>query len=300
MRPVDIVRKVCPRARPNYLAAFEQGDHLFRKYGVTTPIRMAHFLAQVLHETGGLTIERENMNYTAKRIGQIFGVGVHSAKVTSSEAARLAGDPKGIAERVYGLGNPRKAKELGNTQPGDGYRFRGNGIMQTTGRGNHRRMGQKCGVDFESHPELVVSDEHALKPALAEWNEGKLNAKADVGAFNAITKRINGGYNGLADRRVWFNKVLPLCRDMTLDRADDDPPDVELPEPEIEFPEHKEPKKSKTLWAVVLGIITTVLGAVGDFLMDWKVAAVISATVLIGLFVFIGKERIQKIWDQGV
>ena len=65
MRPVDVVRKVAPRARPNYLAAFEQGEALLAEHGITTPARLAHFLAQILHETGGLSVEWENMSYSA-------------------------------------------------------------------------------------------------------------------------------------------------------------------------------------------------------------------------------------------
>lgn len=225
MRPIDIVRKVCPGARASYLAAFENGDALFEKHGITTPLRLAHFLAQCLHETGGLKIERESGAYSANRIMEIFGVGVHSAKVTSEEAQKLAGDGPALFERVYGLGNPRKAKELGNNQPGDGWKYRGGGIMQTTGRGNYRRMGERCGVDFETHPEWVVSSAHALKPALAEWTEGNLNAKADPhegfpnGDIRSITKRINGGFNGLADRQWWFNKVRPLIDRVDLKQA---------------------------------------------------------------------------------
>jgi putative chitinase len=227
MRPVEAVRKLCPKARPNYIAAFENGDALFLQHGVTTPLRLAHFLAQCLHETGGLRIERESGAYSAQRLMQIFGVGKHSAKVTPEEAARLAGDGPAIFERVYGLGNLKKARELGNTKPGDGYRYRGGGILQTTGRANYRRMGNRCGVDFEAHPDLIVSPAHALKPALAEWTEGNLNALADQDDLRAITKRINGGYNGLADRMAWLQRAKA-----TIDRVDFGAE----PEPEPETP----------------------------------------------------------------
>ena len=91
---------------------------------------------------------------------------------------------------MYGLGNPKKARELGNTNPGDGFRdIAAAASFVTTGRGNYRRMGQKCGVDFEAHPELVVSAEHALKPALTEWSEGNLNAAADRDDIVAITRK---------------------------------------------------------------------------------------------------------------
>ncbi len=207
----EAVRRIAPRARDNYLEAIRQGA-LFEQHGVTTPLRMAHFLAQALHETGGFTILRESMSYSAARLVEIFGVNRHSAAVTESEAARLVGDPEAIAERVYGLGNPRKARELGNTQPGDGFLYRGNGVLQTTGRGNHRRMGLACGVDLEGNPELATAPEHALKPALSEWTENNLNAFADKNDIRTITLRINGGVTGLAEREEWFNKAWLLLK----------------------------------------------------------------------------------------
>jgi putative chitinase len=121
----EVLRKLAPAAKSNYMAAFAQGDALLAKHGIATPDRLAHFLAQVLHETGGLTLDRENMNYGAPRLCEVFGVGQHSAGITPAEAEALAHNPQAIAERVYGLGNPRKAQELGNIQPEDGFRYRG-------------------------------------------------------------------------------------------------------------------------------------------------------------------------------
>ncbi|MGE5049439.1 MAG: peptidoglycan-binding protein [Deltaproteobacteria bacterium] len=185
---------------------------MFDEHRITTPLRMAHFLAQALHETGGFRILRENMNYSAARLVEVFGVNRHSAAITQAEANRIERQEEAIAERVYGLGNPRKARELGNTQPGDGFRYRGNGVLQTTGRGNHARLGAACGVDFEGNPELVTAAEHALKPALQEWSEGDLNIFADRNDIRAITRRINGGFNGLAEREAWFNRLWPLLK----------------------------------------------------------------------------------------
>lgn len=214
LRAFDVVRKLAPNAKPAYLAAFAAGDGTLSKYGVTTPLRLAHFLAQVLHESGGLTIERESGSYSAARIMEIFGVGKHSAAVTSAEAAKLARNGPALFDRVYGLGNPRKAKELGNTKSGDGWAYRGNGIMQTTGRGAHRRLGEAVGLGdlFERDPSAVTSADHALLPALAEWKESGCNALADRNDIDTITKRINGGYNGFADRKNWFAKVYPLLK----------------------------------------------------------------------------------------
>src|SRR5262249_14101081 len=108
--------------------------------------------------------------------------------------------------------NPHKAAELGNTQPGDGFRYRGNGVLQMTGRGAHRRTGEACGVDFEGDPNLATEPEHALKPALQEWTEGGLNTFADRNDIKTITRKINGGFNGLDDRQLLFRKVFPLLQ----------------------------------------------------------------------------------------
>lgn len=223
MRPIDAVRKVCPHARPSYLAAIENGDGLFLKDGIITPKRLAQFLAQGAAETGGFTIDWESGNYTAQRIVEVFGPGKHSAAIGYAEAQMLAHNGQALFERTYGLGNPKKARELGNTQPGDGWRYRGGGIMQTTGRANYRRMGQKCGVDFEGMPELVLSAEHALKPALAEWSEGHLNDFADKGDVLSISRKINIGNtattaipNGYADRKAWLAKFEAVITSVEL------------------------------------------------------------------------------------
>ena len=170
---------------------------------------MAHFLAQAMQETGSFTVLRENMSYSVPRMLEIFGVGHHSARITAAEAPSLAHQPPELSERVYGLGNPHKAQELGNTQPGDGFRYRGNGILQTTGRGAHRRMGLACGLDFEGNPDLVTIPENALKPALQEWSDGNLNHFADLNDITTITKRINGGFNGLPERKAFFARLRP-------------------------------------------------------------------------------------------
>lgn len=238
MRPVDIVRKIAPRARPAYIAAFERGDDLFRRHGITTPRRMAEFLAQIMVESDTLMLERERSNYSAKRILEVFGAGQHSAKVTAAEARRLAGDGPALFERVYGLGNPSKAEELGNTKPGDGWKYRGNGLMQTTGRFNHRVTGEKIGVDFESYPELVTSAAHALEPALYEWSLHNLNQYADKGDTLSISRAINLGNpksrktpNGAREREAYAKKILPQISSVDLRPITPDAVPVEKPKP---------------------------------------------------------------------
>lgn len=200
------------RVKAVYRQAIQNGGPLFVKHGVTTPQRMAHFMAQVMQETGSFTVLRESMSYRVPRMLEIFGVGNHSARITKTEAPSLEHNEHALAERVYGFGNPSKAAELGNTQAGDGFRYRGNGLMQTTGRDAHRRMGAKAGLDFEGNPDLMTLPEHALKPALQEWTDGHLNEAADLNKIVRITEVINGGHNGLDERRAFFNQLLPLLK----------------------------------------------------------------------------------------
>jgi putative chitinase len=208
----EIFRSVAPNAKSNYLDGFTNSQDLLYQFGINTPLRISHFLAQVLHETGGGSVLFENLSYsTPARLLQIFGVGHHSAAIRPEEVDGLIGNPQALAERVYGLGNPRKAKELGNTNPGDGYRYRGAGALQTTGGANYRKMGDLSGVDFYGQPELIVDPVHVFKPAIHEWDLGKLNAAADKNDIRTITRVINGGYNGMAERQAWFDKVWRIA-----------------------------------------------------------------------------------------
>src|SRR6266849_4094998 len=246
-RAIDIVREVAPHGKPDYVAAFEHGDGLLKQHEINAPNRLAHFLAQMMHECDALRIDWENMDYSAARLVEIFGVGKHSAAVTQEEALQLAHKPAAIAERVYGLGNPRKAKELGNTSPGDGFRYRGGGLLQTTGRANYCEIGKTCGVDLEKQPELLLSAEHALKPGLAEWTSGNLNVFADNNDFLAISKAINlgnprakGTPNGLSSRAEWLARIKPLIDVVEFkidgvvsvpDTTDRQPPPAVTPQP---------------------------------------------------------------------
>ena len=216
LRAIDVVTRIAPRAFPNYTRAFDAGDAQFADAGMNTPLRLAHFLAQALHETGRGTVLFESLTYTTPaRLLEIFGVGHHTAAIRPEELPDLLGNPEALGERVYGLGNPPKARELGNTQPGDGFRYRGGGVLQTTGRGNYRRMGTLARTDFEADPNLIVDPAHALAPALAEWSEGHLNDAADRNDITTITRIINGGVNGLDERRALFADIWAILGDGT-------------------------------------------------------------------------------------
>jgi putative chitinase len=196
----------------DYVDAFSNDAALLETYGINTSLRVAHFLAQVLTETGGGTIRFESLAYrTGARLLDIFGAGRHSAAVRPCEIPPLLNNEEKLAERVYGLGNPGKARALGNTDPGDGYRYRGGGLLQTTGRTAYCRQGVRAGVDFEAHPELITSAAHALKPAVFEWADGRLNDAADRNDIVKITQVINGGSNGLDERRAWLTVTWLLA-----------------------------------------------------------------------------------------
>lgn len=164
-------------------------SELFGRYGVTNVRRVRNFLTQAKPETGGLTIIWESGAYTAAGILRVFGQGRHSAGVTADEARRLAGNGPALFDRVYGLGNPRKARELGNTQPGDGWKFRGLSLLQITGRAAHERYAAKVGCTVEQLAESI----NGIHAALIEWDEKGCNAYADRDDAISIRKLINGG-----------------------------------------------------------------------------------------------------------
>jgi predicted chitinase len=212
----ELLQKLAPRPAnaakakiwDGYVAALasQEAHRLFAKFEITTKQRLAHLLAQWCHECSGFTLIWESGAYSAKRIVQIFGVGRHSAKVTTAEASRLAYNGPALFERVYGLGNERKAKELGNTQKGDGWRFRGCGIVQLTGRGAHEQYAEEIGCAIGDLEKPL----NAIHGALLEWREKKCNTAADKDDIVAVTKKVNGGRNGLAERQMYLAKAKRL------------------------------------------------------------------------------------------
>lgn len=143
----------------------------FRSAGVLdSDLRLAHFMAQLMHESC-------NFRYMEE-----------------------------IASGAAYEGR----KDLGNTQPGDGKRFKGRGPIQLTGRANYRIFGRRAGIDFENHPEVVALPSVGLMVACDYWSQHKLNALADADNLHAITRKINGGLNGLSDRAAALAKMKEL------------------------------------------------------------------------------------------
>lgn len=189
----------------------DEAASLMHKYGVTTWGHLTHFLPQIMHESGGFTILVESGAYSADRILAIFGAG-HSAKISAAEARRIAslkGDDraKALFERAYGIPNPRMAMQLGNIDPGDGYKFRGRSLLQTTGRGSYAKVGDKLDLPLVDDPDLLLDPIVGLKAALWEWNEKGCSRWAAEDNINMVTRRINGGLNGIDDRRHYLARA---------------------------------------------------------------------------------------------
>jgi putative chitinase len=174
------------------------------KFGINTPLRLAHFLAQCGHESGGFRLTQENLNYSAKGLNGIF----KKYFPTEAAAAPYNRNPQKIANKVYSnrMGNGTEAS-------GDGYKFRGRGYIQLTGKDNYTAFGKSIGVDMTVNPDLVAS-QYALLSAAWFFTKNGLHKMADGGATDAvvtsITKRVNGGTIGLADRIKHFKEYYHL------------------------------------------------------------------------------------------
>jgi putative chitinase len=174
------------------------------KFQINTPLRLAHFLAQCGHESGGFKATSENLNYSAKGLMGIF------KKYFPTEALANAyqRNPQKIANKVYAN---RMAN--GDEASGDGFKFRGRGYIQLTGKANYTAFGKAIGEDILSNPD-VVSGKYALLSAAWFWSNNGLNKLADGGSTDAvvttITKRVNGGTIGLADRIKHFKEYYHL------------------------------------------------------------------------------------------
>lgn len=193
----EILKRLAPNARSSYREAFTEADAVLGAVGANaSKLRLAHFLAQVLHECGGLTILEENLNYSAKRLTQVWP----NRFPTEAAARPFANNPEKLANSVYG-------GRMGNTRPGDGWKFRGRGMLQCTGRDLYRPVGQRMGIDLEADPDAILLPRWSLRAAAATWDIKGCNAPADADSIRRVTKAINGGQIGLADRTEWLKRA---------------------------------------------------------------------------------------------
>jgi putative chitinase len=180
-------------------------NNVFPNYELDSPKRIAAFLAQCGHESGGWTVFEENLNYSAKGLMGIF------KKYFPDEATATAyqRQPEKIANKVY-------ANRMGNgpESSGDGWKYRGRGPIQLTGKDNYRAFAKEMFDDWENlfnNPDWVNADrDFALMSAIWFWNKNKLNREADAGDIKTMTRKINGGYIGLEDRIHHYEDAIKL------------------------------------------------------------------------------------------
>ena len=176
-----------------------------KKFNITNPLRLAHFLAQCGHESGGFKAVSENLNYSADGLKKIFGK-YFPGNLNESYAKQ----PEKIASRVYGsrMGN-------GDESTGEGFKFRGRGYIQLTGKQNYTNFAKFIGEDTVSNPDLVAT-KYPLASAAFFFDSNKLwsicDKGSDVATVTAVTKRVNGGTIGLPDRIKHFNEYYNLLK----------------------------------------------------------------------------------------
>ncbi len=218
------LRQFAVGARAEYIEAILRGwPYIEERGGITTPLRWCHFIAQCAAETGGLVIVCENLNYSAERLCEVFPTRFSGTKGWL-KAKACAGDEEKVAAAIYD-----NRPELGNVNPGDGYRYRGRSFLQVTGRYNYREHGKKIGMPLEDEPELLEESAHlGLLCALAVWQQHGLNRFADRNKIRPIGNAINRGnpfskYEpiGAKDRREWFERAWAIWGDGALPAATD-------------------------------------------------------------------------------
>lgn len=176
---------------------YEPFTKAFEQYFVYSPLVMAHIIAQVGHESGGFSRLEENLNYrSADRLIAVFG---SRNGLDHNKAFKMAGNPIQIANFVYGGEWGRR--NLGNTQPNDGYFFRGGGLIQLTGRVNYTKAAEALGIDLSRLPDLVRKDEGIAAQVAMWWLwDNGLLKYFEADNVRGATRRINGGLNGISDR----------------------------------------------------------------------------------------------------
>ncbi len=184
------LRELCPQPPNGSLDTLADAlEEHAESVGVNTLLRRAHFIAQMAHESGGFKRYVENLNYSATRIAEVW--------------PRLASRAHELAMKPEALGNAAYCDRMGNGSEasGEGWRFRGRGLTQLTGKDNYRAAGSALGIDLLAHPKRAAEPADAARIALWYWGSRRCNAAADLDDVAKVTRLINGGLVGLEDRQ---------------------------------------------------------------------------------------------------
>ena len=171
---------------------------VFEKYQINTPKRQASFIGQCMHESGNFKIVEENLHYKPDRLHAVF-----PSRFPTVESALPFDTPEKIANKIYG-------GRMGNLEDGDGFKYRGRGIVQLTGRDSYKAFTDATGVDAINNPDLLLQPEYACLSAGWFFSTHHLNDLADKEDYLTMTKKINGGTLGLDQRIANIKKVLSI------------------------------------------------------------------------------------------
>ena len=196
----DQLREMIPK-NPYVNNWFDALNEILPEYEINTPQRVAAFLAQCAHESGGFIFLKENLNYKAASLRKVFP----KYFPDDATAAHYANKPQMIANRVY-------ANRMGNgpEESGDGWKFCGRGLIQLTGKDNYTFFAASLDIPLEEASEYLETFEGAVQSACFFWEQNNLNTWADKGDILTLTKRINGGTIGLEDRIKHYNHALHI------------------------------------------------------------------------------------------
>lgn len=192
---------------------------LLKRYGIDTPLRVAHFMAQIEHESG-FRLVSENLNYSAKRLAEVwpsrYAVDPKAkVKTPNATALKIAHKPEDIANHVYANrgGN-------GSIKSGDGWKYRGRGFMQITLKDNYKQLSKDTGIDYENNPDLLLTEADSMVSACWYWKKNNINRYADIDDLDGVSDLINlgrktdrvGDANGYKDRQEKLKQWKRLLR----------------------------------------------------------------------------------------
>lgn len=219
---------------------------VFAKYGIDSPLLVAHVMAQISHECGAGHDVVENLNYTAGRMMQVWP----SRFPTMASAAPYANNPRALANKVY---NGRMGNAAGSD---DGWNFRGRGGSQTTGREGYLRVKRQTGLDVVTHPDFLTDPKYFLECAVSDFVNCGCLPYAKIDDILGVTKRLNGGTVGLDQRKKWLTKWKGALGSGPIDFAiprpnitiTPIPTEIKVPEIVLPPPGHVEPNVAPTFW----------------------------------------------------
>jgi putative chitinase len=191
---------------------YEIAVDFFKEYDITTPLRIAGFMAQCAHESTDFRNLEENLNYSVDNLLRVFPRYFGKGKANPAEYAR---NPEKLANYVYMDVNRSKQGALGNTQPGDGWKFRGGGIKQLTGRNNYAVFAKDIGMTADEAADYVRTKKGAFESACWFWKKNNIAKFADADDIVGMSKKINGGNIGLEDRKLRYNRAKAILSNAT-------------------------------------------------------------------------------------